>query len=525
MSRYWRPGFLVILLVGPILAYVGFGALWLRDHGWLLIASVIWISSGILFSILAARWTRKETHVLPPIDWDRPETFSKSDGEAWKIVEDEADRGEAVSLDELSRMDIYIDVGRRLANRLAAHYHPESEDPIQLLPVVDLLTALELASEDLNQLCKQIPGGDMITPGHWKKAVQVANYFQRANDIYSYLLPIFSPMTGLARLGSQHLMVKPAWKNMQQNLLRWFFQAYVNRLGMHLIELYSGRLAMGARQYRRLTPRASSPDSDDSTDKPRVKIGVAGMRGVGKSRLISQVRAAQSGDLSQLKARLESEGLDPSVIDTLKAAEWIEIPGYGPVTSGETSSDPGNYRAAVEAARKMDFLVLVSNATAESVAADTAFAKQWDHWFEEHPAAEIPSAIDVVNGIDSPELGGDWRPPYSWLRGQSPREAAIRAKVNALRGELPKTFTAVVPVSLGDDSYGVADSLIPTLLSNLQRAERAAMFRQFSAAAGGSKAVRLIKQVGSRGQAIWRNLKAAKEARDRRGTETDRTGV
>ena len=40
-------------------------------------------------------------------------------------------------------------------------------------------------------------------------------------------------------------MARPAWRNMQQNLLRWFYRAYVNRLGTHLIELYSGRLSIG----------------------------------------------------------------------------------------------------------------------------------------------------------------------------------------------------------------------------------------------------------------------------------------
>ena len=105
----------------------------------------------------------------------------------------------------------------------------------------------------------------MITPSHWKKAVTVAGYIQRANDIYSYLLPIFSPVTGLVRLGTQQWMVKPAWKNMQQNLLRWFFRAYVNRLGVHLIELYSGRLAIGAEQYRKLTARAAPPAASTAT--------------------------------------------------------------------------------------------------------------------------------------------------------------------------------------------------------------------------------------------------------------------
>src|SRR5262249_632153 len=136
-------------------------------------------------------------------------------------------------------------------------YHPMATDPIERVPVVEFLTALELAADDLTGLCRQVPGGDMLTAGHWKQAVQVAGYLQKANDIYSYLLPIFSPVTGLVRLGTQKVMVTPAWKNMQQNLLRWFFRAYVNRLGMHLIELYSGRLAIGADQYRRLTRKAA----------------------------------------------------------------------------------------------------------------------------------------------------------------------------------------------------------------------------------------------------------------------------
>ena len=93
----------------------------------------------------------------------------------------------------------------------------------------------------------------MIALSHWRRAVQVAGYINRANDLYSFVLPFFNPVTGLTRLGTREWIVKPAWKSMQQNVLRWFYQAYVNRLGMHLIELMSGRLAIGAHHYRRLT--------------------------------------------------------------------------------------------------------------------------------------------------------------------------------------------------------------------------------------------------------------------------------
>ena len=103
----------------------------------------------------------------------------------------------------------------------------------------------------------------MITLSHWRRAVQLSDYISRANDLYSMISPILNPLSGLARLGTREFLVKPAWKNMQQNVLRWFYQAYVNRLGLHLIELMSGRLAIGAEQYRRLTRRSALPGSPD----------------------------------------------------------------------------------------------------------------------------------------------------------------------------------------------------------------------------------------------------------------------
>ena len=357
----------------------------------------------------------------------------------------------------------------------------------------------------------------MITPGHWKKAVQVANYIQRANDIYSYLLPIFSPMTGLARLGSQHLMVKPAWKNMQQNLLRWFFRAYVNRLGIHLIELYSGRLAIGARQYRKLTRRGALAEASEGDEKPRLKIGVAGIPGTGKSLLISMVQAARPEALARVKERLEGEGIDPATIETLKTAEWVEIPAYTASIEGETSRDRSTRREAIEQAVKCDFLILVSNATQDSLAVDMAFAQGWDRWFMEHAVTQLPPAIVILSGVDAPEFGGDWRPPYSWEKGESSREVAIRTRLNAIRGHLPPSFTAVVPAGLVDsDASGPAESLLTTLALNIPKAERSLLIRHFNAVAGRSKAGRLFRQVGTQGRSLWQSLKAAREARSHR---------
>ncbi|HMB04770.1 MAG TPA: GTPase, partial [Isosphaeraceae bacterium] len=359
MFRNWRAWVLIVLLVGPVLVYLGFGALWLMERGWLLIAGALWVASGIVFAFLASRWTESTRPLLPPLDWDAPKTFSPFDHEAWKLVEEESEKGDAFSMEALSGFDVYMETGRRLSRRLAEHYHPLSSNPIAHVPVVELLTALELAAEDLNRLCRQIPGGDLITPAHWKTAVQAAGYIQKANDIYSYLLPIISPTTGLARLGAQQLMVKPAWKNMQQNVLRWFFRAFVNRLGTHLIELNSGRLAIGTDQYRKLTRKSAREVHAVDGELAALTVAVAGARDAGKTRLIEAIEQARSGDLTLVKARLESAGLDEALIERLKTARWVEVPSYTATPVGETARDRSTRRAAVEAAVESDLLILV----------------------------------------------------------------------------------------------------------------------------------------------------------------------
>ena len=82
--KQWRYWLLVVLLVGPIIGYMGLGMLWLWEHGWvtLAVATTIWVLAGILFAILAARWTRSQHPVLPPLDWESPQTFSPLDPRA-----------------------------------------------------------------------------------------------------------------------------------------------------------------------------------------------------------------------------------------------------------------------------------------------------------------------------------------------------------------------------------------------------------------------------------------------------------
>src|SRR3954466_6765794 len=90
--KSWRAWVLLVLLVGPVLAYLGFGALWLAERGWLLYAGLLWLAAGTVFAFLASRWTKSTNPILPPLDWDSPQTFTAFDRQAWELVEAEAEQ-------------------------------------------------------------------------------------------------------------------------------------------------------------------------------------------------------------------------------------------------------------------------------------------------------------------------------------------------------------------------------------------------------------------------------------------------
>lgn len=508
MLRNWRTWILLVLLVGPVTLYVILGALWLAEHrgpfgfrGELLYyAAGMWIITGAAFSLLASRWTKRQRPLLPPLDWNAPQTFNSNDREAWELVQQQAAKGDAIDQIELTRLDVYLDTGRTLAKQLAAHYRPDASNPIEHVPVVELLTALQLAAEDLGALCREVPGGDLVTPAHWQKAVAAAGYLSRANEIYTFLLPLFQPVAGLARLGTQKLMVQPAWKDMQQNLLRWFFRAYVNRLGAHLVELYSGRLAIGATSYRRLSRKGARVTPGPEDPGPMV-IAVAGAKGAGKATLIAALDAARAAGLKAVRDRLTAAGLDAHLADNLDAARLVEIPGYA---TDATARIKSRDRQALKQAADADFLLWVIDIRRDGIEADARFLKSWSDWFQDHPRRDAPPVLAVLTHADAPELAEPWHPPYDWTRGQRPRESAIRAGIERLRAGFPIPVAEVIPVGLDPERpFGVAESLLPALAALLHRAERAALLRHMEQVGERSVAGRLMGQISRQGRRLW----------------------
>src|SRR5262249_46125206 len=135
-------------------------------------------------------------------------------------------------------------------------------------------------------------------------------------------------------------------------------------------------------------------------------------------------------------------------------------------------------------------------------------------WFIEHPRSEIPPALAVLTGVDGPEFGEGWRPPYDWATGRGPREAAVRTRIEALRASLPPSCSDILAVGLaGGHPFGVVEQLLPAIATRLHKAERTALIRRLHEMGGRSKVGRLVQQIGTQGKTLWGHLRSRSKAR------------
>ena len=154
-------------------------------------------------------------------------------------------------------------------------------------------------------------------------------------------------------------------------------------------------------------------------------------------------------------------------------------------------------------------MILAIDARQPNDKPDIDFAHAWDRWFIEHPRSEIPPALVVLTGVEAPQFGDGWHPPYDWATGLSPREAAVRARIEPLRPHLPPTLGEIVAVGLTEEHpFGIVEQVVPAIAARLHKAERTALIRRLQEMGGRSKVGRLVHQLGSQGKTLLGNLRS-----------------
>ncbi len=152
--------------------------------------------------------------------------------------------------DNLTDLNFYVNTAKEMALELARFYHPRSKDPVGSLTIPELLAVVELASHDLAEMVDQyLPAGNLVTINHWLNAKKASDWYQTASQAYWLISAVFSPLnTGMRYLASEVGAGRPLQK-LQENLIVWFYTAYVHRLGTYLIDVNSGRLRVGASAF------------------------------------------------------------------------------------------------------------------------------------------------------------------------------------------------------------------------------------------------------------------------------------
>jgi predicted GTPase len=498
-----RVAVLVTLVALPVLFLVGMGSYALWDYGWWFYA---WWPMALCIGgayALAWYWQRKKR--LLPDKFEAAGHWTDRDRAAWKLIEARAAVVKDIPIERLQDPQAYFDDARSLALELARFYHPKSGDPLGRVTVPEILAVIELASHDLGELVdRYLPGGHLLTVNHWRQAPRVSKWYDTASKVYWGVAALFNPVQTGARYLASQLGISQPWQMLQQSLIDWFYTAYLHRLGTYLIELYSGRLRVGASRYRELVeqyarpvapvpaPPAAADGESGPPPAPQVTIALFGQVKAGKSSLVNALLGEQKARTDVLPAtdRVTRYELNPAHVPTKLSI--LDTVGYG--HEGPRADDlPATERAA----RAADVLLLVLHARNPARAADVTMLQKLRSYFTDRPDLKRPPIIAVLTHIDLLSPAMEWSPPYDWRNPTRPKERSIRDAVATAHEQLGD-LTAVLPVcaAVGKE-YGVQEELLPEVLSRLDEARAVALLRVLRSELEHGQVMKVFRQLVS----------------------------
>jgi predicted GTPase len=505
MRRFrWRLIILAILIAAPTVFLLGYGAysLWLSGWGfWLW-----WPMAGCLALayFLAWHWQRRNRLLRVSFE-DTPLHWNDRDQEAWKLVEARAKAGAQLPADKLSAVPFYLETAQEMSLELARFYHPGAQDPVGSLTIPEMLAVVELASHDLAEMVNQyLPGGHLLTVNDWRRAKKVADWYQMASKAYWLVTGIFSPVNTALRYAASQVGMSRPLQLLQENLLLWFYTAFVHRMGTYLIDLNSGRLRVGAERYRQLLAQARAgpaslpvPDAaEEETAARRVTITVLGQVNAGKSSLINALLGEQLARADVLPATAEVTRYVLQLEGTDSRLELLDTVGYG-----HEGPKADKLKATQGAAQQSDLLLLVLHAQNPARQADLDMLKALKEWFDPKRVLKRPPILGVLTHIDllSPAL--EWQPPYNWQEPKRPKEQQIEEAVQAARDQLGPFLAGVVPVcTAAGKEFGVKEWLLPAVTQLLDQAHAVAMLRCLHNEADARKIRKIFDQLFASGK-------------------------
>lgn len=513
-----RVALLLVLFFTPWLFILGVGGYYLYYSGELWWGRWTWIPmfiSILLSYVLAWRWTRRGAGVLPPTETPPQNYWTDRDKVAWEKVLAKAASYDQVTTDQLADPKHYTDLALDLATRVAEVYNPGAVSgpahAFDLLTLPEVMTCVELAAADLNDLVqKYVPGSHMLRIKDAKRARKATDWAKTGQNLYWAGSAVINPVDTAMRFFASRGILGNLFDRLQSNLLLWFHTAFVHQLGHYLVELHSGRLKVGVKRYRELLARCKEPPTetppievvaDDKLPPPPaltppvagpkpIEIAVLGAVKAGKSSLVNALLGKQQATVDALP--VQHIGMRYNVaLPSGQGVSILDTAGYG--QDGPTGTE---FAAAAEAAREADLVLLVTPANNPGRKADVELLDRLRAYFAERPHLKLPPVVVVVNQIDLLSPKTEWTPPYNWQTGQRPKEANIRECLVAVQEQVGTRAAGVVPVcSRTGETFGITETLIPTIAVNLDDARGAAVLRAFEAEGAADQFKKLGRQI------------------------------
>jgi predicted GTPase len=457
----------------PLLVFGVTGALWLYERHWLRWVGLAFVCGQALLLWLLRRWSRQDAALLPQPSAVLPPTFAPRDEAAWALVQEyleRIDRGEIA----LEAPEQFLSLGREILERIAAHYNPTVHEPLLAIPVPLLCRAIEETARDLAQITGSLPLSHRISIGNAMRGYRLHQKILPAYNVYRLLYPLFNWQNALLQL----LVTDRLFDLTKQTLTQWLCKWYVDRVGYHAIELYSGQLLL-TRQFDLFAPAPQRHEPHKQSTQPQtvtavpLRLLLLGQVKAGKSSLVNALFSTPPAatDVLPTTTRLTSYVLDrPDLGGTIIVSD---MGGY---------EDPSVPRVRLEEAfaeaQRADLLLLVVSAINVAREPDRRLLSQLRDHFVRQPALRPPPVVVVLTHIDMLRPRREWLPPYNVVSPDTAKAHAIRGALQAVATELQLPSELLVPVCLlPERRYNVEEALVPLLIQVLPDAKRVLLLR------------------------------------------------
>jgi predicted GTPase len=500
-----------LFFVLPIVLYLALGlyALWttnlLTRLWWLLPAC--WVFTWGLSKV----WPQPtfQEQVTAEVA-ETPVHWTARDREAAQIIRHFQERVEQYTPEQLVDPAFYQEQGQALAVALAKHYHSRAEDPYSSLTVPELLAAIRLVVDDMEEwMLRAVPGSRMLTIRHWKMLGSAPKWYRRLRDTAWVGAVLINPLN-LARYFSSTLALDPVSTELQTELLAAIYLRYLRQLGFYFIEMNSGRLRGGADVYRKafdpsaahLPGRVSDQVAQQGVAAQPVTIALVGQVSSGKSSLINALSGSEQAEVDLLPetqhvSRYQMQVGEPPVSVTL-----LDTPGYA--EAGASSAQKKQIQAAL---RDSNCVLLVMDAHSPARDADVRTLRELEEWYASQPRLKMPPVLGVMTHIDLLQPSLEWTPPYDWRTPGKPKEHSIHNAIRYVTELFGASLAGVVPVCTSarkERVWGVVEELMPAMMLQLSDAQSVALLRAFEKELDRDRMKLLLRQLKRSGSDLLR---------------------